>query len=56
MEFYDDLHDIYDLVTLGDENVVKDKPHFPGSSIVQPVAAPGDEHMYAVDDKPLAPG
>jgi hypothetical protein len=36
--------------------VVKDKPHFPGSSIVQPEAAPDDEHIYAVDDKPLAPG
>ena len=29
MEFYDDLHDIYDLVTLDDEDLMKDKPHFP---------------------------
>lgn len=28
-EFIDDLHDIYDLYTLGDENVIEDKPHAP---------------------------
>jgi uncharacterized protein YfkK (UPF0435 family) len=60
MEFYDDLHDIYDLVTLDDEDVINNKPHFPedeipyvASDLGPPVVAArnsGDE-----DKKPLAP-
>ena len=59
MEFYDDLHDIYDLVTLGDEDVINDKPHFPEdetpyvASDLRPVAVPSDKDV--VEDKPLAP-
>jgi hypothetical protein len=59
MEFYDDLHDIYDLVTLGDEDVINDKPHFPEDEIpyvasdLHPVAAPSTEDVE--DDEPLAP-
>ncbi len=59
MEFYDDLHDIYDLVTLGDEDVINNKPHFPKDEIpyvasdLRPVAATSDENL--VEDKPLAP-
>jgi hypothetical protein len=59
MEFYDDLHDIYDLVTLGDEDVINNKPHFPEDEIpyvasdLRPVAASSNEDL--VEDKPLAP-
>ena len=59
MEFYDDLHDIYDLVTLGDEDVKSSKPHFPEdeipyvSSDLRPVAVPSDEDV--AEDKPLPP-
>jgi hypothetical protein len=59
MEFYDDLHDIYDLVTLGDEDVIKDKPHFPEDEVscvasdLQAVATPSTEDVAG--DKPLAP-
>jgi hypothetical protein len=31
-EFIEEYHDIYDLVTLGDENVIRDSPHFPEES------------------------
>jgi hypothetical protein len=65
MEFYDDLHDIYDLVTLDDEDVINNKPHFPedeipyvASDLRPPVAAPsgGDEDVVVQEDKkPLAP-
>jgi hypothetical protein len=33
-EFLEEYHDIYDLVTLGDENVIRDTPHFPEEDIV----------------------
>jgi hypothetical protein len=32
-EFYEDLHDIYDLVTLDDEDVIQNKPHFPEEEV-----------------------
>jgi hypothetical protein len=32
-EFIEEYHDIYDLVTLGDENVIRDSPHFPEEEI-----------------------
>jgi hypothetical protein len=32
-EFLEEYHDIYDLVTLGDENVIRDTPHFPEEDI-----------------------
>jgi hypothetical protein len=60
MEFYEDLHDIYDLVALGDEDVINNKPHFPedeipyvASDLRPPVAAPSDEALAG--NKPLAP-
>jgi hypothetical protein len=64
-EFYEDLHDIYDLVALGDEDVIKDKPHFPEeecavvasddefSGDLPVLASLSDEDV--VEDKPLAP-
>jgi hypothetical protein len=45
-EFIEEYHDIYDLVALGDENVIRDSPHFPEG----PISA-----SDAVEDTPLAP-
>jgi hypothetical protein len=32
-EFDDDLHDIYDLVTNDDEDLLESKPHFPQDEV-----------------------